>query len=284
MIEILQTGIHTSIQDIGRHQFKNFGVPVSGALDQSAYLIANSLLNNSPKAAVLECCIKGPKLKFHDDFYICLTGAEMNARLNDKILKNYKPYFVKKEDVLSFGIAKSGCRTYLGISGGIKTEKVLGSRSQYKDITSSDKISKNTIIPIGKSNFKPAVGTRVKEQKINYANKKIEVYKGPEFKYLGKDQQNLIEKKIFQISSLNNRMAYQLKEKFTHSLPQIWTSPVIPGTVQCTPDGSLIILMRDSQITGGYPRLLQLTESSIQLISQKTTKSKIQFKILPKII
>ena len=112
MIEILQTGIHTSIQDIGRHHFKNFGVPVSGALDQSACLIANSLLNNSPKAAVLECCIKGPKLKFHDDFYICLTGAEMNARLNDKILKNYKPYFVKKGDVLSFGIAKSGCRTY----------------------------------------------------------------------------------------------------------------------------------------------------------------------------
>ena len=49
MIEILQTGIHTSIQDIGRHHFKNFGVPVSGALDQSPYLIANSLLNNSPK-------------------------------------------------------------------------------------------------------------------------------------------------------------------------------------------------------------------------------------------
>ena len=208
----------------------------------------------------------------------------MNARLNDKIVKNYKPYFVKKEDVLSFGTAKFGCRTYLGISGGIKTEKVLGSRSQYQNITSSDKILKNIIIPIGNSNFKPAVGTRVKEQKINYANKKIEVYKGPEFKYLGKDQQNLIEKKIFQISSLNNRMAYQLKEKFTHSLPQIWTSPVIPGTVQCTPDGSMIILMRDSQVTGGYPRLLQLTESSIQLISQKTTNNKIRFKILPKII
>ena len=85
MIEILQTGIHTSIQDIGRHHFKNFGVPVSGALDQSAYLIANSLLNNSPKAAVLECCIKGPKLKFHDNYYICITGAEMNAKLKNMI-------------------------------------------------------------------------------------------------------------------------------------------------------------------------------------------------------
>ena len=284
MIEILQTGIHTSIQDIGRHHFKNFGVPVSGALDQSACLIANSLLNNSPKAAVLECCIKGPKLKFHDNYYICITGAEMNVRLNDEILKNYKPYFVKKEDVLSFGIAKLGCRTYLGISGGIETEKVLGSRSQYQNITSSNKIIKNTIIPIGKSNFKPVVGTRVKEQKINYTKINIEVYEGPEFKFLEKEQRKLIQKKIFHISALNNRMAYQLNEKFAHNLPQIWTSPVIPGTVQCTPDGSMIILMRDSQVTGGYPRLLQLTETSIQLISQKTTNNKIRFKILPKII
>ena len=35
----------------------------------------------------------------------------------------------------------------------------------------------------------------------------------------GKDQQNLIEN--ISNFSLNNRMAYQLKEKFTHSLPQI---------------------------------------------------------------
>ena len=79
-------------------------------------------------------------------------------------------------------------------------------------------------------------------------------------------------------------MAYQLKEKFTHSLPQIWTSPVIPGTVQCTPDGSLIILMRDSQITGWLSKTTSTYRKPIQLISQKTTNSKIQFKILPKII
>ena len=88
---------------------------------------------------------------------------------------------------------------------------------------------------------------------------KIEVYKGPEFKYLGKDQQNLIEK-IFQISLLNNRMAYQLKEKFTHSLPQIWTSPVIPEQFNAhqTKYDNFNARFTD---TGGYPRLLQLTES-----------------------
>ena len=66
MIEIYKL-VFTLQYKILTASLKNFGVPVSGALDQSAYLIANSLLNNSPKAAVLECCIKA-KLKFHDDF------------------------------------------------------------------------------------------------------------------------------------------------------------------------------------------------------------------------
>ncbi len=64
-------------------------------------------------------------------------------------------------------------------------------------------------------------------------------------------------------------MAYQLEETLEHSLPSILTSPVLPGTVQLTPSGQLIILMRDCQTTGGYPRVLQLIEAAINLLSQK---------------
>ena len=34
-------------------------------------------------------------------------------------------------------------------------------------------------------------------------------------------------------------------------------------------DGSLIIIMRDGQVTGGYPRIFQLNKRSINLLSQK---------------
>ena len=49
----------------------------------------------------------------------------------------------------------------------------------------------------------------------------------------------------------------------------------MPGTVQLTPQGKLIILMRDAQVTGGYPRIFQLTEQSINILSQKPLKSQI---------
>jgi len=39
--------------------------------------------------------------------------------------------------------------------------------------------------------------------------------------------------------------------------------------VQLTPSGKLIVLMRDAQVTGGYPRVLQLTDYAISRLSQK---------------
>ena len=37
----------------------------------------------------------------------------------------------------------------------------------------------------------------------------------------------------------------------------------LPGTTKLTPADELIILMKDEQTTGGYPRLLQLSDSHI---------------------
>jgi len=75
-------------------------------------------------------------------------------------------------------------------------------------------------------------------------------------------------------------MAYQLKETLDNSLEPIITSLVLPGTVQLTPSGKLIVLMRDCQTTGGYPRVLQLKESSINILSQKFTNAKVKFKLI----
>jgi len=72
-------------------------------------------------------------------------------------------------------------------------------------------------------------------------------------------------------------MAYQLNERIENNLKPIITSLVLPGTVQLTPSGQLIVLMRDCQTTGGYPRVLQLCEKSISILSQKFTGNTIHF-------
>ena len=63
-------------------------------------------------------------------------------------------------------------------------------------------------------------------------------------------------------------------------LPEIWTAPTLPGTVQLTPDGTLIILMRDAQVTGGYPRILQLSDNALNLLAQKSTKDVVKFELI----
>ena len=49
--------------------------------------------------------------------------------------------------------------------------------------------------------------------------------------------------------------------------------------MKITPGGDIIILMRDSQTTGGYPRILQLTDKAIDFVAQKRTGSLIKFSI-----
>jgi allophanate hydrolase subunit 2 len=53
----------------------------------------------------------------------------------------------------------------------------------------------------------------------------------------------------------------------------------MPGTVQLTPAGSLIILMKDCQTTGGYPRILQVEEKSINSLAQLKKDSELSFSL-----
>jgi allophanate hydrolase subunit 2 len=50
--------------------------------------------------------------------------------------------------------------------------------------------------------------------------------------------------------------------------------------VQLTPSGKIIVLMRDAGVTGGYPRILQLTEDSINQLAQKKTGDSISFQLI----
>ena len=113
-----------------------------------------------------------------------------------------------------------------------------------------------------------------------YETTEIDVFKGPEFHLLSKNQQEFLINSQFTISKDNNRMAYQLSEILENNLESIITSLVLPGTVQLTPSGKLIILMRDCQTTGGYPRVLQLKESAISVLAQKLTGNPINFRLI----
>ena len=279
MLKVLKSGFYTSIQDLGRFQYRNKGVPVSGAMDQMSVFKANSLLENDTSAAVLEITMTGPTLVFEEETYIVLAGAEMAVTLNNEPIQNYKVYQIDVGDILSYGSMDTGFRSYLAVKDGFKTQAVLGSRSFYKPITSENRIKDGDIIPFEYNKlFKP----KISEIKVDSFLKDtiIEVYKAPEFDLLNDKQLEEIFSRDFTVAKENNRMAYQLEERIPGHDVTILTSATLPGTVQLTPSGKLIVLMKDGQTTGGYLRILQLSDLAISVLAQKREGNHISFKLL----
>ena len=77
-------------------------------------------------------------------------------------------------------------------------------------------------------------------------------------------------------------MGIRLEESLDNELPSILSSGVLPGTVQLTPSGKMLVLMRDAQTTGGYPRILQLTDSAINIMAQLKHGDSFRFRLLDK--
>lgn len=280
-IEVLQPGLFSTIQDSGRFGYLKYGVPMSGPMDSYSFQLANLILNNPPGSAVMEITQMGPVLKFLNAGSLVITGANLSPQINKIEIRNGIPYAVVPGDVLSFGTRKTGCRSYLAMAGGFKTEKVLGSQSWYEDITAFYRVQKGMNLEFNESLVRPAGNASIKVDAHLYSDSAISVFLGPEFNKLTEKTVLGIFSRSFKIDKNNNRMAVQLEEVIPNEIKPIITGPVVPGTVQLTPSGKLIILMRDCQTTGGYPRILQLSENGINKLAQKVQGDSIEFKLIP---
>ncbi|MEQ8580657.1 MAG: biotin-dependent carboxyltransferase family protein [Marinoscillum sp.] len=279
-IIVNKTGLHTSIQDIGRENWRHFGVPVSGAMDLRSARLANLLTNNEENTPVIEITMIGPELQFTEPAIIALTGANLSPNLDGKIVRVNQNLQVMGGQTLSFGKPIQGIRTYLSIKGGFDCPKVLGSYSQFPMVTLSGNLQEGDRVT-----YRPQIGSSKNHAIVHinpqhFTSKTLKAHPGPEFDLLSDQARQMLLNKGFHINA-NNRMGYQLTHPGMppHQL-EIVTAPVIPGTVQLTPSGQLIALMRDAQVTGGYPRVLQLTKEGVDQLAQKTNGQSILFQLI----
>lgn len=277
MIEVVTTGLYTSIQDKGRFGYRDQGVPNSGAMDQNAARRANYLVKNASTAAVMECTMVGPSMQFHEAVYLAVSGGIFEITHNDKSISMNQRFYVNKGDVVTIGRALKGMRCYVAVSGGFNTPLLLASRSYYMGVTACSTVQKGELFVVGES-FNTDV-TNHPLPAIDFNTSILKVYPGPEFDTLSKKIQKEIFKKNFTLSSQSNRMACLFDETLSKGAAEIRTAPVHTGTVQLTPSGAMAILLRDAQVTGGYARILQLSDLAIHVLAQKRGGDTIQFEL-----
>lgn len=278
-VEVLSPGIYSSIQDMGRTGYRAFGIPVSGSMDQVSPALGNSILGNDINAPVLEMTLSGVKLLFSASASIAVCGADMSASINNQPIGVNKVESINPGDILAFGTARVGCRTYLCVKNGFNVKQQFGSSSTYHQAgLGFPLLKKGMKLYYDDTNSEQHTSlSRVKPPSFLYNTQSIEVMAGPEYHIMEKE----ILSDVFKIGADSNRMGYRLTGNKSHKHSEsILTSTVMPGTVQLPPSGNPVILMRDCQTTGGYPRVLQVTEMGINVLAQKKPGDEITFEMI----
>lgn len=130
-VEVIEPGLATTVQDLGRAGGYNVGIPPSGALDQRSGKIANLLVGNPETAALLEAPYLAPKLRIGQAGIVAVTGAQAQLLVNGVEMPSWSAVPVSENDEISFGIVLAGARVYIAFAGGIDVPVVMGSRATY---------------------------------------------------------------------------------------------------------------------------------------------------------
>lgn len=130
-IEIIEPGLGSTLQDLGRPGYYRVGIPPGGAVDLYSARAANLLVGNDENAAVIESPYMGPKFVASQAAVIAVTGAAMEVRVNGEARPQWESLAVAAGDEVSFGFLTAGARIYIAVAGGFDVPAVLGSRSTY---------------------------------------------------------------------------------------------------------------------------------------------------------
>ena len=297
MITILQPGMLTSVQDLGRTGHRQQGIHPGGALNLLALSTANLLVGNPITAAGLEITMGACEMRFQKDTRIAVCGDDFDARLDGKSIAPYwsSPVFAGQTLKLApcSPAGASAIRTYLAVAGGIDTEPVLGSRSTdlkagfggYKGraLRKGDRVPTADIAPPSLSG--PAFGVRSPQWSglgvLEHDSRQhitLRVLPGPEYEQFTVAAREHLWQGKWRITPNSNRMGYRLEgpELKRKQSRDLLSHGVVPGVIQVPPSGQPIILLGDAQTTGGYPKIGVVISADLWKLAQAPLNARLQ--------
>ncbi|MCV9884343.1 5-oxoprolinase subunit C family protein [Metabacillus halosaccharovorans] len=303
-IKVTEPGLLTTIQDLGRKGFQQYGVVVGGVMDDAAARLANIMVGNSEDEAVLELTVIGPSLMFEQDYLISICGADLSAKIDNIRVPLWRPVLVKKGSCLTFGRPINGCRSYVAVAGGFDVPVVMNSRSTYirgkiggihgRALIEGDRLNQRK----QESLFARAIiGSLRREEHstpfqsvnwtipthkrtTNHKNPTLRIIKGPQFSMFSSLSQEEFLTEAYKVTPQSDRMGYRLSGSKLDVTSQLnLLSEAVPmGTIQVPNDGQPIVLMSDHQTIGGYPKIGYVISVDLPLMSQVMPGELVRFK------
>jgi KipI family sensor histidine kinase inhibitor len=289
-LEILRAGPLTTVQDRGRVGCQQFGVTVSGAMDEVALRVGNILVGNAQDAAALEISFLGPEIRIRADVVLALTGAEVVAELDGRPVPWYQAFLARAGQTLDIRHCTRGMRAYLAAGGGIDVPVRLGSHSTSLAAgfggTEGRPLRDGDVVAVGPILGSPArwAGRSVPGiwRPVFASPQTIRVVLGPQDDAFTEVGRRTFLGTRYEVSSSSDRMGCRLEgPPIEHAGAADIISDWIPlGGIQVPGNGKPIILLADRQTTGGYTKIATVIGPDIPKLAQLRPGDRVQFEAL----
>ena len=284
-ITVLNPGLMTTVQDQGRIGYQQFGVSVSGVMDPRSAALANILVGNDEKEAVLECTMMGPHLQFNETNCIAITGGDLMPTLDGKPIPNYTAVKVEAGQVLKFTMPKSGCRAFIAFAGGLDIPEVMGSRSTYMKAkiggVEGRKLAKDDVIgfrapkaELKNMNFRSMASEFVPRKEYT-----VRVVLGPQDDYFTDAGIQTFLSEVYSVTAEFDRMGCRLEGAVIQHKEggDIISDGIAFGAIQVPSSGQPIIMLGDRQTTGGYTKIANVISADFRILAQLKQGDKVRF-------
>ena len=283
-ITVLNPGLLTTVQDMGRVGYQQFGVSVSGVMDPRSAAIANILVGNQEGEAVLECTMMGPHLQFDRANTIAITGGDLMPALDGQPIPAYRAISVQAGQVLRFQAPKTGCRCFIAFTGGLDIPEVMGSRSTYLKAkiggVEGRKLQKGDVIPFRAPGVPKNLNIRfISPEFVPRQVYTLRVVLGPQDDAFTQEGMNTFLRETYTVTPEFDRMGCRLDGPAIQHVSggDIISDGIAFGAIQIPSHGRPIIMLADRQTTGGYTKIATVISADFRLLGQLKAGDKVRF-------
>ncbi|WP_032095825.1 MULTISPECIES: biotin-dependent carboxyltransferase family protein [unclassified Alteromonas] len=295
-VEVISKGLFSLIVDEGRIGKQRQGFSQSGPMDEMAYHWANFLAHNPDNTPCLEVMGK-MTVCFHEPAIVAVAGRQVTVQVNGHDQPSYSSIKVNKNDRLSFQSGYVGSKAYLAIYGEWKIPHQVGSactvvRESLGGLHGDGRgISDGDCIDISRCDEQTYEAVSVRQLPIQNSlsikcgehvaydiEAPLRVIKGYQEAHFSQVAKRMFESSEYTVSSSIDRMGYRLNgADIASSLSSMRSEAIHIGAIQVPPDGQPIIMMRDRQTLGGYPKLGCLNPLDVSRLAQRVPGETVSF-------
>lgn len=281
-LRIIEPGLLTTIQDLGRAGSAALGVAPSGALDRGALRTANRLVGNPEGTAGLEVTMGGFRAVAEAHLWFSVTGAWGTIRIDGREVDPFEAHELPEGAELQLDWFVHGARAYLAVRGGVDAPVVLGSRATDllaglgpRPLRAGDRVGvgDEASVAIPAPTIAPWGAPHDEELEVELAP-------GARADWFAASALRDLYEAVWTVTNDADRVGVRLDgpELLRVRVGELPSEGMVPGALQVPPTGRPTILLADGPVTGGYPVIAVATDAALDAIAQARPGTRVRFR------